>query len=191
MLDFLQRNIANHGARDAANAVTQGNQQGIGAIQGFYDQSRGDLSPYMDYGAGMGGLAGLARLNGGDLSGFWNSPDNVAQRDAMNYGMDHSAAANYRIGSGGYSADLSKAQGDLAAQQLGNYRGSLQWGAGLGQQSAMGLGALGAQAGNNISQLYHDSGLARAGAASAYANNNNNMWGNIANSFGTIFGLGG
>jgi hypothetical protein len=170
--------------RSAARDQQRAAQQGLDFQRGVYRDAQGNLSPYMQYGQGMGGLGGLAQLNGGDLSGFWNSPDNVAQREGMNDGMDHSAAANYRIGSGGYAADLSKAQGDLAAQQLGNYRNSLQWGAGLGQQSAMGLGQLGQSAAGNMMQGYQNLGNAQAAGHGATAGMWGGVLGGLANGFG-------
>lgn len=191
MLDFLQRGIANRGADRAADAIEAGNQRGIGAIQGMYDQAGQNLAPYMQYGAGQGGLGGLNALMGGDYSGFRNSPDYQYAREQMVQGLDRSAASRSRLNSGGYPVELGGALNGLASQNLGQYRNALQWGAGLGQGSAMGLGQLGAQAGNSMASLYSDSGAARAGYHSAYANNTNNMFGNIAQGIGSIFGFGG
>lgn len=191
MLDFLQRGIANRGADRARDAIVEGNQQAQGAIQGFYDQSRGDLNPYMQFGQGQGGLAGLQALARGDFGGFKDSPDYLYSRGEMVNGLDRSAASRGRLYSGGYGVDLAGHLNGLASQNLNNYRNSLQWGAGLGQQTAMGLGALGAQAGQSIGQLYSDSGAANAGYHSAYANNTNGMIGNITNGLAGLFGFGG
>ena len=189
-LDLLGVAVGNTGARKAADAIKAGDQKGIDKIGSMYDQASGNLQPYMGYGTGQGGVGGLERLASRDYSGFMNSPDYQAAEKAMVYGQDHSAASRGRLFSGGYAADLNANMGDLASQYLGNYRNSLQWGAGLGQNSASNLGQLGAAAGNNIAELYQDQGKARAGKFSAYANNGNNALNNITNSAFKFFGAG-
>jgi hypothetical protein len=169
----------------AADAQGDAAEASMDWIRQVYGDAQGNLSPYM--GLGGSGVNGLQALLGGDLSGFWNSPDNVAQREAMNYGMDHSAAARGRLFSGGYGADLSKAQGDLASQQLGNYRNSLMGLAQMGQQSALGLGQLGAGTMGPMSQAYGAQGQAQANGLGA-------IYGGIAglgNAWGQQQGGGG
>ena len=188
MLDALQLFNGNRSARKASDAVQQGNNQAIGTINGFYDKSAANYQPYLNYGQGMGGLGGLDKLNSGDNSGWMNSPDFKAAQDAGMYSMDHSAAARGRLYSGGYGMDAAKGLGDIASGYLGNYRNSLQWGANLGQQSAQGLGQLGAYAGKGIADMQHDSGLARAGKQSAYGNNGNTFLNSFADHAGQLMG---
>jgi hypothetical protein len=162
-LGLLGANQQSEGAEANANAMLEG----IDFSKQVYGDAQGNFAPYL--GIGQTGVNGLQALMGGDLSGFWNSPDNVAQREAMNYGMDHSAAARGRLYSGGYGADLSKAQGDLASQQLGNYRNSLFGLAGMGQNAAGTLGSIGTQTAGNVMQGYGAYGNARQSAYDARA----------------------
>ena len=180
-----------HQARKAADAQKKASEASIAEQRAARDQAIGYQQPYMQYGQGMGGLAGLDRLNSGDYSGFENSPDYQYAREQMIYGQDHSASARGRLQSGGYAMDLAQGLNGLASQNLGNYRGSLQWGAGLGANAASGLASLGASAGDSIAKLQHDSGLAMAGKQSAYGNNAGNFLSSMSNKAGQFFGFGG
>lgn len=169
---------------NAADAQGDAAQQQMDWIRQVYGDAQGNFAPYL--GIGQTGVNGLQSLMGGDLSGFWNSPDNVAQREGMNYGMDHSAAARGRLYSGGYGADLSKAQGDLAAQQLGNYRNSLFGLAGMGQNAAGSLGGIGTGTLGAMGQANGAYGDAQAGRYGAW-------YGGLAglgNAFGSQYGGG-
>ena len=190
-LDLVGLFTGNSSARKAADAVKDGNNKAIGTINDYYEQGAAGYQPYLDYGQGMGGLGGLNQLASGDYSGFENSPDYKYAREQMIYGQDHSASARGRLQSGGYAMDLAQGLNGLASQNLGNYRGSLQWGAGLGQNSAQGLAALGASAGNSIAGLQKDTGLAMAGKQSAYGNNAGNFLSSMSNKAGQFFGFGG
>jgi hypothetical protein len=169
---------------NAADAQQDAAQQQMDWIKQVYGDAQGNFAPYL--GIGQTGVNGLQSLMGGDLSGFWNSPDNVAQREAMNYGMDHSAAARGRLYSGGYGADLSKAQGDLASQQLGNYRNSLFGLAGMGQNAASSLGGIGTATMGPMGQANGAYGDARASGYGAWAG----MFGGLGNAFGNQYGGG-
>ena len=171
-------------ARRAADAQKKASEASIAEQRAARDQAIGYQQPYMQYGQGMGGLAGLDRLNGGDLSGFENSPDNVYQRQQMVYGQAHSASARGRLQSGGYAADLNANMAGLAAQQLGNYRQNLQWGAGMGQGAANASGQLATNAANQISN-----GLQGvAGAAQQRAGANAGVGFGLAGLAGNYFG---
>ena len=179
-------------AGNAADAQQQSSEAAIAEQRRQYDQNRQDQAPYMGYGQGAGGLGGLSALmSGNDYSGFENSPDYKYAREQMIYGQDHSASARGRLQSGGYAMDLAQGLNGLASQNLGNYRGSLQWGAGMGANAASGLASLGASAGDSIAKLQHDSGLAAAGKQSAYGNNAGNFLSSMSNKAGQFFGFGG
>ena len=140
-----------HQARKAADAQKKASEASIAEQRAARDQAIGYQQPYMQYGQGMGGLAGLDRLNSGDYSGFENSPDYQYAREQMIYGQDHSASARGRLQSGGYAMDLAQGLNGLASQNLGNYRGNLQWGAGMGQNAANASGQFATNAANQIS----------------------------------------
>lgn len=156
---------------DAAKEGVKGSQAGLEWIKQNYGDAKQNFAPYLGLGQQFSG--GLQSLLGGDYSGFYNSPDYKAARDAMTYGLDHSAAARGRLYSGGYQADLSKAQGDLAAGYLGNNRNFLMSGAQMGQNAAAQLGSIGTGTGSQIMSGYQNLADARgtqAGASAAMAN---------------------
>ncbi len=144
----------------AAGAQQNGAQQGLDFAKGVYGDAQNNFSPYL--GIGTGGINGLQSLLNGDYSGFYNSPDYKSARDAMTYGLDHSAAAKGNLFSGGYQADLSAAQGNLANNYLGNYRNSLMGLAGLGAGAAGTLGQIGSNATGHIMDAYNNIGQAQA-----------------------------
>lgn len=150
-------NKASGAAKGASNA-------NIAEQQRQFDQLQANQQPYMQFGQSQ--LGGLNSLMSGDYSGFQNSPDYQYARQQMIYGQDHSAAAHGRLNSGGYALDLAQGLNGLASQNLGNYRGALQWGANLGQNAAAGVG----QAGQNM------------------ANQNSLSRNNTANAQGTAYG---
>jgi hypothetical protein len=162
-LGLLGANQQSEGAEANANAMLDG----IDFSKQVYGDAQGNFAPYL--GLGQGGVNGLQALLGGDYSGFYNSPDYQAAREAMTYGVDHSAAARGSLYSGGHLADLSKAQGDLATGYLGNYRGFLGGLAQMGQQSAGTLGSIGTQTAGNVMQGYGAYGNARQSAYDARA----------------------
>jgi hypothetical protein len=167
----------------AAGKQQQGAQAGLDWLKSVYGDAQGNFAPYLSYGQGAGGLGGLSALAGGNYDGFLKSPDYMAARDAMNYGLDHSAAARGSLYSGGYQADLSHAQGDLASQYLGNYRNSLFQGAGLGMTAASNLGSIGNGLAAGIQNGYNGVANAQAtgyganaGLATGLAGLFNNYW---------------
>lgn len=167
---------------DAAKDAAKGAGAGLDWVKNVYQDAQGNFAPYL--GLGQQGVTGLTALLNGDYSGFYNSPDYKAARDAMNYGLDHSAAAKGRLYSGGYMADLSKAQGDLAAGYLGNYRGFLGNVAGMGQNAAAQLGGIGTGTGGLVMQGYNNLANAQGQQAGAQAA----MGVNFANGLQSLFG---
>lgn len=178
--------MSNNANKKAAGAQAQAAQQGIDKIQGFYDESKGYMQPYMN--TGIIANNGLAQLLGGDYSGFYNSPDYKA---AMQSGMDmrdNSAAARGMLFSGAHQKDLSDYGQQTAAQYLGNYRNFLGGTAGMGLQASTALGGFGADAGNSIANLMGQGGSARASAYQANGMNNAGMMGSLGSMFGNIVG---
>jgi hypothetical protein len=172
-VDLYSNSQNQQGSQNAAH----NSQQGLDFLKSVYGDAKGYQAPYL--GLGTTGANGLQKLAAGDYSGFYNSPDYQSARDAMTYAADHSAAANNNLNSGGYLADLSHAQGNLANSYLGGYRGSLMNLAQMGQNSATALGNLGAGVGSNLLQGY---GQLSAAQQQGYDSN-----GQLAASLGGLF----
>ena len=173
-----QKKAASKGAQaqtDASNAV-------IGEQRRQYDQTRTDLNPYMQF--GQQAIPGLNALNSGDYSGFMKSPDYLASRDLGQSQIDRSAGARGGLFGGGNTRDSIQFGSQLASQYLGNYRDSLFKQAGMGQQSAAGLGAFGADMANQIGRQYNNIGNARQSSYGQQADTNSQMAGGLAGLFG-------
>ena len=178
--------MSNSSNKKAAAAQGQAAQQGIGKIEGYYDESKQNLSPYMQ----TGGLAntGLQQLLGGDYSGFYNSPDFQAAMQGGGDMLDRSAASRGMLFSGAHQKDLNNFGQQQAAQYLGNYRNFLGGTAGMGLDASSSLGAFGADAGNSIANLLGGAGAARASSIQANGMNNASSMGSLGSMFGSMFG---
>lgn len=176
--------------KSAANKATKAQQQGAAAgreyMQQMYDRYNANAQPYMQ--VGQQGLNGLTALLNGNYSGFYSSPDYMAARDAMTYAMDRSAAARGGLYSGGYQVDLSKAQGDLAAQYLGNYRNWLGGVAGMGAGMVSGLGSAGLGVANSMAGLYQNGANAQALGYAANGAQNANLASQLSSLFSSAYG---
>lgn len=180
---------SNNQNKKAAAAQGQAAQQGIDKIQGFYDEAKGYMQPYMN--TGIIANNGLAQLLGGDYSGFYNSPDYKAAMQSGIAAHDKSAAARGMLFSGAHQKDLSDYGQQTAAQYLGNYRNFLGGTAGMGLSAAGTLGGFGADAGNSIANLLGQGGSARASAYQANGMNGAGMMGSLGSMFGSIVGSRG
>lgn len=163
------------GAQGAANATQRANDASIAEQQRQYDLTREDQQPWMQ--AGQSALGQMQALNAGDFSSFKESPDYQFAFNQGLQGLDRSAAAGGMLTSGGADADrIAYGQG-MASQQYGNYYNRLAGLAGAGQQTASGLGQLGANTGNNISNALANTGQARASSYQQNANTNSQLAG--------------
>lgn len=158
----------NKGAKDAANAVSQGQQQ-------QYEQTRQDLLPYME--VGQSAIPLLQQLYSGNFSAFENSPDYQFALQQGIGNLDRSAAARGGLFGGGHQRDLMQFNQGLASQQLGQYRGGLFDMMQFGQNAATQTGQFGANAAYN-------SGNAMAGYYTGRADNNSQL----ASGLGSLFG---
>lgn len=181
-LSLLGGLFGNSSSSKASAAQIAGMQQGADTIKGYYNDAQGNLSPYMQ----TGGLAnsGLQKLLGGDYSGFYDSPDFQAAMKAGGDMFDSSAAARGGVFGGGATRGREQYAQGLATQYLGNYRDFLGNTSQGGQQAAMGLGQLGANAGNSLANLYSGMGDARASNYAAQGQNNANMLGSLGGLLG-------
>lgn len=175
---------SNNAAKKGAKATDQASQGAIDLQREMFNTTRQDQAPWME--AGRGALGQLSALNSGDYSGFNNSPDYLWAREQGLQGVDRSAAARGGMYSGGADADRMKFASGLATQNLGNYRGSLQSMAGLGQSTASGLGSMGMGMANNAGNAMMNAGQARS---SAYQQSGNNIAG-LAGGLGNMYTYG-
>lgn len=150
-----------------------------------YAETQGQFQPYQQ--AGTDSLSRLQAVNNGDYTGFMQSPDYLAARDMGLEGVDRQAAARGLLGSGGTDADRIQFAGNLATQNLGNYRNSLMGLVNTGSQMTSNLGQLGLGYTQGQTGMTSQAADARA---SGY-----NAWGNAIGSamggFGDIVGRGG
>jgi hypothetical protein len=159
-------------AKSAAKDQTAGQMAAIAEQKRQYDQSRADEMPYMQ--AGQSNLAQMGKLDSGDFSSFFASPDyNFTLQQGIN-ASDAGAAARGGLYSGGHSADLMNYGQGLASQQYNSFYNKLAGIANLGQDATARTGALGAGAANQISDAYGNIGNANAmgaiGSANAWSN---------------------
>lgn len=154
--------LQNRAAGKAASAANRASEQANALQQQQYEQTRSDLSPYLQQ--GQNALAGINRLNAGDYSGFQNSPDYLFALQQGQQGVERSAAARGGLYSGGNLADLTSFGQGQASQQLGAYRNSLMSLANMGASSGSALAGVGANyagaVGNNLGNAANATGSA-------------------------------
>lgn len=168
--------------KKAVNAANAGNNQAMGTIGDYYQESKGFLDPYRQTGTQANTQQG--NLLNGDYSGFYNSPDFQARMQAGGQMFDSSAAARGGVFGGGATRGREMYAQGLAQQGLGDYRNWLGNVAGQGLNAASNTGAFGAAAGNSIAGLQSDNGMNRASGYTQKAQN----WNNFENSFAKMFG---
>lgn len=159
---------AKKGAKGAAGKA----EAGQAAAREEYRQYN---QPFYD--AGASALERLNRFAAGDFTGFQTSPDYQFAQQQGQEGLLRAAASRGSLNAGGTDADLLRFNQGLASQQYGNYLGSLQYLAGLGQSAAQGLGGSASQAASNIGQI-------RAGSAQQQADITGQTIGQLSNLFG-------
>lgn len=163
------------GAQGAANATERANDAAIAEQRRQYDLTREDQQPWLQ--AGQSALGQLQQLNSGDFSSFKESPDYQFTFNQGLQGLDRSAAAGGMLTSGGADADrIAYGQG-MAQQQYGNYYNRLAGLAGVGQQTASGLGSLGANMAGNVGNALMNTGQARASSYQQRADTNSQLGG--------------
>lgn len=150
-----------------------------------FDINQANQAPWLQF--GRESIDQLRQLNAGDYSGFLSSPDYLAARDLGTQQLDYGATSQGNLWGGGADADRIRLGQQLATQYLGNFRGALQSGAGMGQSSANQLGAYGQNYAQSVGQNAMTGAQARA---SSYANTAN-AWGNFGNQLVGALGQGG
>lgn len=185
--------MGSNASKSAANAQSKSAQASFDEQRREYDQSRADFAPYRQ--SGQNALGSLNKLQSGNMSGFFTSPDYNFRRTEGTRGINNSFAARGGAASGNALRALTDYSSNLASGEFANYWNRLK---GLSDQ---GLGATGqtTQAGenmaNNNSNALMAQGDARASGIMGSANSWNNSLNSGLNSYllykGGYFGGGG
>jgi len=129
-------------------------------------------------------------VDGGDFSGFENSPDFIFARDQAMRAQDRSASARGSLFSGGTEADRMQMASGLASQNLGNFMNRQQGMAGMGLNAATSLGQFGQNATGQQMGAMGAAGSARAAGFGAMGDTLNGL-GMIGGNFFGGRGMGG
>lgn len=158
--------MAADAAGDAADSANAGQNASIAEQRRRDAQFQENISPYLEF--GQQSIGQLNALNGGDYSGFMDSPDYLAAMQGGTEGINRAAIGN--LSGGGTAADLVNFGQRAAANYLGNYRSALQFGTNLGQNAAVGAGQMGQNSANAIGGAYGQMGINSGNAAIGQAN---------------------
>lgn len=167
------------GAQGMANAAQQGSAAEIAERARQYDLTRSDQAPWLQ--AGTSALAQMQALNSGDFSSFQASPDYEWTFNQGLQALDRSAVGNLR--GGGTDADRMAYGQGMASQQYGNYYNRLAGLAGIGQNTASGLGSLGMSMANQNANSIGNATLARQSAYGANADANSQLAAGLGGAF--------
>lgn len=161
---------ANMQSEAAANALAFQKKQ--------YGDTRNDTAPYRT--AGRDALGYLGRLNSGDMSKFYTSPDyNFRLNQGMNT-LQNSAAAKGGLLSGNAMRAISDYGQNTAAGEYGNYWNRMFQQTQLGQNAALGQSSIGAGQAGTIGNTMMGQGQAQASGAVGAANSINGGIGSAA-----------
>jgi hypothetical protein len=154
----------------AASAQEKASNQATDISQRQYEQTRADLAPYRDAGAGaLQKYADAAGINGADrrtasFADFRADPGYEFQMSEGLRGVQGSAAAgSLGINGGGVLKALQRYGQGVADQGYNTYLGRLQNLSTMGQNSAAQTGTFGANAAAQQGGYAQDAGAARAG----------------------------
>lgn len=144
-------------SRRAASAAAGAADRATEAQQAMYDQTRTDLAPFRE--AGAGALPTLVQQVG---TGFQESPGYRFAFDEGVRAVDSAAAARGMLGSGARLRALTQYGQGVANQEYGNWYARLAGLAGMGQNAAAQTGSAGANAASGIGQAQIAGGQAQA-----------------------------
>lgn len=146
-----------------------------GQALGFQKQQYGDtqrnMAPYRQNGMDASGY--LSRLNSGDMSKFFTSPDyNFRLNQGMNT-LQNSAAARGGLLSGNAMRAISDYGQNTAASEYGNYWNRMFQQMQTGQNGALGQASVGANQAGQIGNTMMGQGQAQASGVVGAANSIN------------------
>ena len=143
----------------------------------MYREGTQTLAPYVS--SGSNALAKIGKLQGGDYSQFYKSPDyNFALQEGLK-AQQRQASATGRLGSGDYIKDATKYAEGIASQEYGNFYTRLQNIAQMGQSAAARQATNALTAGETIGGLYQSAGNAQASGTLGVMNAGTNALRNI------------
>lgn len=178
--------ISSNAAGDAADAQQDAADRATAEQRRQFDMLQANQQPYMQYGQAQLGL--LGQMMAGDYSGFEDSPDYKFALEQGEESLNRMLASRGSYHASGVDEDRLKLAQGLATQNLGNYRGALQWGANLGQNAAAGVGQAGMQSANSIGGYLMNAGDARAQSLLAQGNQQAGALGAMGSAFGDYWG---
>ncbi len=176
--------LAGGAALGAGASIYGANQQSQAAGQALdfqkqaYADTQRNLAPYR--GAGTDALGYLGRLNSGDMSKFYTSPDyNFRLNQGLNT-LQNSAAAKGGLLSGNAMRAISDYGQNTAASEYANYWNRMFQQSQMGQQAALGQGQLAGSMAGTIGNTMMGQGQAQASGVVGAANAINSGIGNYA-----------
>lgn len=186
----LGKKAKNRAAAGAADAQVNAAQMGIAEQRRQFDFMSELLQPFVKTGTtALGGMGDLAGLGGAGqqqtaISALQGSPAFTSLLAQGENSILQNASATGGLRGGNTQAALAQFSPALLAQTINDQYSRLGGLAGLGQQSAVGLGGQAQQTGMNIANLLGQQGAARAGQSLAQGKN----WGDMYSDFGQSFG---
>lgn len=160
-------------ATSAANVQAQSARDAQALQMQMYQQSRSDLAPYMNFGAGaIPKLESIYGLNGrpADPTNFNLSPDYQFTFNEGERALNRSLAAKGELVSGNALKAATRFGQGAASQQFGNYFDRMSRIAGMGQSAAAGAGAGALQTGQTVGNSIMGAGQATASGIVGAAN---------------------
>jgi hypothetical protein len=152
----------------ASNKQSKAAQQALQYQQGADARQQKNFAPYLQLGEQATGK--LGDIMSGKMDSFFTSPDyNFRVQEGMN-ALQNSAAARGGLLSGNAMRGITSFGQNLAAGEFQNYWNRNFQAAGLGQNSAAGSGALGAQMAGQIGNTMQAQGAAQASGPVGAAN---------------------
>lgn len=170
-------------AADAAKGGANASIAEQRAARQWYEQN---ASPYID--AGSDALMQLRRLNAGDMSSFYETPDYVVARDQGLRGLDRSLAARGGLNAGGADADRMAFASNLATQNYGQYYNRLANLASMGQNAVAQTGTGIQNTASNIGNALMSGANAQAAGYINSANAYSNALGQLGGAYGQYMG---
>lgn len=188
----------NRAIRDASNITVQNNRETNALAKWMYGQNKEILEPSVQRGNAAGqqinALLGVGGANptASQKTAFDQFRNSTGYQFRLNEGMD-SLGANWlarglsKSGAAAKSA-MTFGQG-IASDEFNNYIGALSNQQGVGLSAGSALAGVGQNYVNTVTGNNNQAASALGNAAIARANNNNALWGNLAQTAGWIGGM--
>ena len=180
--------ISSNASKSAANTAAAATDRAADVQWDMYSQNRDDLAPYR-----AAGTQGLQQFQSSIGPSFQQSPGYQFAFDQGVQAIDRGASARGLLGSGARLKELTRYGQGVANQEYGNYQNRLAALSGIGQTATNTGAGLGAQTAQGVGNAIMQGGQAQAqgqtGAANAWLGGANagvglygmmKGWGNVA-----------